>query len=128
MEVVYALIKMQHNFLKALDNRSNTAVRLFSMDYSKTFDNVKHNLPVEKLKKSSLNRYLVNWYISFLGERMQRVVCNDVVCEWKNVNKGTTQGSVRGPYLFNVFLNDLEIIGDSSDDINLNKYADDRYR
>ena len=118
---INALIKMQHNFLKALDNRSNTAVRLFSMDFSKAFDNFKHNLLVEKLKKSPLNRYLVNWYISFLGERMQRVVCNHVVCEWKDVNKGTTQGSVSGPYLFNV-LNDLEITGDN---IDLNKYADD---
>ena len=116
-----ALIKMQHNFLKALDNRSNTAVRLFSMNFSKAFDNVKHNLLVEKLKKSPLNLYLVNWYISFLGERTQRVVCNDVVCEWKDVNIGTTQGSVSGPYLFNVFLNDLEITGDN---IDLNKYAD----
>ena len=66
---INALIKMQHNFLKALDNRSNTAVRLFSMDFSKAFDNVKHNLLVEKLKKSPLNRYLVNWYISFKGRK-----------------------------------------------------------
>ena len=90
------------------------------MDFSKAFDNIKHNLLVEKLKKSPLNPYIINWYISFLGERMQRVVCSDVVCEWKNVNKGTTQGSVSGPYLFNVFLN-----GDSSDNIDLNKYAAD---
>ena len=36
--------------------------------------------------------------------------CNSFVGEWKNVNKGTTQGSVRGPYLFNDFLNDLNIL------------------
>ena len=61
---INALMKMQHNFLKALDNRSNTAVRLFSMDFSKAFANVKHNLLVEKLKKSPLNRYLVKGAVS----------------------------------------------------------------
>ena len=41
---------------------------------------------------------------------MQRVqVYNNVSCDWKYVNKGTTQGSVSGPYLFSIFMNDLEI-------------------
>ena len=37
------------------------------------------------------------------------VCCNNFECDWKPVNKGTTQGSVSGRYLFNIFLNDLNI-------------------
>ena len=52
---INALIKMHHNILKALDNSNTKAVRLFSMDFSKAFDNVKHNLLVEKLKNNPLS-------------------------------------------------------------------------
>ena len=51
------------------------------------------------------------------------MIFNNLTCQWKIVNKGTTQGSVSGPYLFNIFLNDLEI--DGYKDISLFKYADD---
>ena len=44
-------------------------------------------------------------------------------CEWREVNKGTTQGSVGGPYLFHVFLNDLHPTG--LDNVFLIKFADD---
>ena len=44
-------------------------------------------------------------------------------CEWKSVNKGTTQGSVSGPYLFNILINDLEI--NNKLNAQLTKYADD---
>ena len=53
-----------------------------------------------------LNPYIINWWLGFLRDRKQRVIFGSSVCNWKTVNKGTTQGSV---YLFNIFLNDLEI-------------------
>ena len=84
---VNALLKMQQTFLAALDKRDTLAVRMFTMDFSKAFDNVKHNLLVEKLKRSLLDSFIVN----FLEGRKQRVIFNNLTCQWKIVNKGTTQ-------------------------------------
>ena len=52
------------------------------------------------------------------------MVCHNTVCDWTDVNRSTTQGSVSGPYLFNLFLNDLDVTQycQASD---LTKYADD---
>ena len=60
-------------------------------------------------KKLPLNPYITNWYLNFLKDTKQRVSCNNFKCDWKPVNKGTTPGSVSGRYLFNIFLNDLNI-------------------
>ncbi|CAB3985286.1 Hypothetical predicted protein, partial [Paramuricea clavata] len=125
--------------LNFLDKANCKAVRLFSMDFSKVFDSVKHSLLSEKLKTVPLNPYIINWYLNFLKNRKQRVLnpyiinwylnflknrfCNDFCGEWMDVNKGTTQGSVSGPYLFNIFLNDLEV--DIDGENALFKYADD---
>ena len=65
----------------------------------------------------------VKWYHSFLDNRQKRIVHNNHFYEWKGVNKGKTQGSVSGPYLFNVFLNNLEIKQGSTPA--LFNYADD---
>ena len=83
----------------------------------------KHELLANKLKKLPLNPYITNWYLNFLKDRKQRVCCNNFECDWKPVNQGTTQGSVSGPYLFNIFLNDLNITLGNHDA--LFKYADD---
>ena len=79
------------------------------MDFSKAVDSVRHELLSNKLKLLPLNAYIINWYHSFLYNRQQRMIHNNCLHEWRGVNKETTQGSVSGPYLFNVFLNDLYI-------------------
>ena len=84
---------------------------------------MRHVLLSEKLKAVPLNPYIINWYLNFLKDRQQRVVYKDYYGEWKYVNKGTTQGSVSRPYLFNIFINDLEIEIDHESA--LFKYADD---
>ncbi len=118
-----ALLAMQHRIYSYLDNPDCKAVRLFTMDFSKVFDSVKHDLLASKLKALPLNPYIINWYLSFIKDRKQRICYNDFKGEWKCVNKGTTQGSVSGLHLFNIFLNDLNLELDGLDV--LFKYADD---
>ena len=93
------------------------------MDFSKAFDCVNHELLSSKLRQFPLNPLVVNWYLRFLEKRQQRVVYNGFEGQWREVNRGTTQGSVSGPYLFNVFINDLEI--NLKGRPALLKYADD---
>ena len=109
------LLTIQHRVLSFLDNPACKGVRLFSMDFSKAFDMVKHVQLAGNLKSLDLNPYIQNWFLSFLSDRQQRVVYNN--------RKDTTQGSISGSYLFNVFLNDLKIQLKGVDI--LFKYADD---
>ena len=88
-----AVISIQHHFYtEYLDNQDCKAVRIFTMDFSKTFDSVNHSLLSAKLKQLPLNPNIVNWYHSFLHERQQRVSSGNHVCTWQAVNKGNDSG------------------------------------
>ena len=94
-----------------------------AIDFSKAFDSVRHELLSNKLKFLPLNACVITWYHSFLTNREQLIVHNNHFHKCKGISKGTTQDSVRNPYLFSVFLNDLEI--NQSSTPNLCKHADD---
>ena len=66
-------------YLKALEEPKCDAVRLIAMDFSEAFDNVKHAKLSEKLKSSSMNPDLVNWYLNFLKDRRQRIVFQGII-------------------------------------------------
>ena len=70
------------------------------MDFSKAFDCVSHELLSSKLRQLPLNLLIVNWYLSFVKKRQQRVVYNGFEGQWGEVNRGMIQNSVSGPYLF----------------------------
>ena len=77
-----ALIQVQYIYLKALGDKDCNYVKLFAMDFSKAFDNVKHSLVGEKLKALHLNPNVVNWYLSFLMDRKQRLIFKGVTYKW----------------------------------------------
>ena len=94
-----ALFMIQHKVCKFLDVPDCIAVRIFTTDFSKAFDSVNHYLQANKLKNIPLNPYIVKWWLNFLQDRMQRVVFNNVICDWKQVNKVTIQEGVARIYL-----------------------------
>ena len=118
-----ALLSMQHTVCRYLDDPKYKAMRLFAMDFSKAFDSVNRELLSYKLKDVPLNPFIINSYLSFLENRQRCIIYNSFQGQWQCVNRGTTQGSVTGPYLFSIFINDLEISIDNHPA--LFKYADD---
>ncbi len=94
-----------------------------SFDLSKACDSVPHNILCEKLKKTNLNPYIINWILNFLANRKQRVAVDGIVKDFLDINGGVLQGTVIGPFLFSVMVNDINLEDPESN--LLIKFADD---
>lgn len=116
---VNQLTYLYNTFCHALD--SGKEVRVVFCDISKAFDRVWHEGLLLKLEAAGITGNLLSWFRSYLTNRKQRVVIPGVQSKWNNIRAGVPQGSILGPLLFLLFINDIVVdIGS-----NIRLFADD---
>jgi hypothetical protein len=96
-----------NDILMALNNKRKWGGIFF--DLKKTFDCVDHNILLTKIKYYCMNGVMYALIESYLENRYQRVKFNNKLSKWDKINRGVPQGSILGPLIFLMYINDLPL-------------------
>ena len=113
------MVDIYNTFCKALDEGKE--IRAIFCDISKAFDRVWHKGLLYKLETAGISGSLLSWFTDYLNDRLQRVVLPGGSSAWTPIKAGVPQGSILGPLLFLLYIND--IVEDINSSIRL--FADD---
>ena len=118
----HVILNLTEYWRKALEDNHN--VGAIRMDFFKAFDCMPHGLMLAKLLAYGVAPNACLFISTYLKNRMQRVKIMGTSSDWATINRGIPQGSVLGPLLFSIFLNDLFYLPLNSALVN---YADDNH-
>ena len=116
----HVLLKLTEEWRKHLDR--NQIVGAVLMDLSKAFDCIPHDLLIAKLAAYGFEKKTLKFFLSYLKGRKQSVNIKGKLSSFMDILAGVPQGSILGPVIFNIFINDMQNIFDKC---SLNNYADD---
>ena len=113
------LLEIMDHWTKSFD--LDTQIDCIYLDFKKAFDSVSHELLIHKLKSYNISDSMITWLSSFLNNRRQSVRINGSTSSWTSVTSWVPQGSILGPLMFLLFVNDIPQITSS----NIILFADD---
>ena len=115
------LLECTRDWVVGLTNHNN--IDVVYIDFSKAFDSIVFSKLLAKLEQCGIAGHLIKWISSFLLGRTQRVVLENCLSSTTDVISGVPQGSVLGPILFLIFINDA--VSTCFGNTTVNMFADD---